>query len=283
MRSSLPTRTRRWPEAWLTARTSAIVAPGPTAVGVPPVVTRSRTVSVCSSSAPEICREYASSSAPTFAECSTRWRRSSGLWPVASWSVGSTPTRRRHQFAASFSTRSTGRVSHMKARIGVASMIADVSGCAMAHDFGAISPTTRCRNVTMISASTNPAASASHSGAPQSSKSGVSQWWTAGLVTAPRARVHAVMPSWEPASSTVSSVELRSAARADRLRGAASSSRYRLAARAANSIATKKALSAIRATVVTTTTTGSLIGPPPARARRPPHARRRPAAVRPAR
>ncbi len=44
----------------------------------------------------------------------------------------------------------TGRVSHMNARIGIASMVADFSGCEIAHDLGAISPTTRCRKVTMI-------------------------------------------------------------------------------------------------------------------------------------
>ena len=63
----------------------------------------------------------------------------------------------------------------MKARIGIASIVADFSGWAIAQDFGAISPTTKCRNVTMIKARTNPARSASHGGAPHSRKAGVSQ------------------------------------------------------------------------------------------------------------
>ena len=101
----------------------------------------------------------------------------------------------------------------MNPRIGIASRVADFSGCAIAHDFGAISPTTRCRKVTMIRASTNPATSASHNGAPHPSKAGLSQWCTAGLVIAPSARVHTVMPSCEPANSTDSSDALRRAAR----------------------------------------------------------------------
>ncbi len=125
-------------------------------------------------------------------------------------------------------------------------MVAVRSGCAIAHDFGAISPITRCRNVTTASASTKPAASATHSGAPQVSISGVSQWCTAGLVVAPRASVQAVIPSCEPASRSESSVLLRNAARADLLVVAASSRRCRRAAINANSMATKNALSAIR-------------------------------------
>ena len=60
---------------------------------------------------------------------------------------------------------------------------------------------------------------------PQPCNSGVSQWCTAGLVIAPSASVHTVMPSCDPASSTDSSAALRSAARAARLVAAASSSR----------------------------------------------------------
>ncbi len=109
--------------------------------------------------------EYPASRAPTLAECSTRWRSASGSCPASTWSADSTPTLRRHQFADSFSPRSDGRVSRMKPRIGSASSVADRSGCAMAQDLGANSPTTRCRNVTMISAGAKAAASASHSGA----------------------------------------------------------------------------------------------------------------------
>ena len=43
----------------------------------------------------------------------------------------------------------------MNARIGPASSVAERSGWAIAHDFGAISPTTRCTNVTIISDRTN--------------------------------------------------------------------------------------------------------------------------------
>src|SRR5690606_3723972 len=158
-----------------------------------------------------------------------------------------------------FNRTNSGRVTHMNARIGSASIVADFSGWAIAHDFGAISPTTRCRNVTMISARTKPATSASHSGAPQFSNNGVSQWCTAGFVVAPSASVHTVMPSWDPASSTDSSDALRRAARAERLDAAASSSRCRRAAMSANSTATKNALAAIRPIVTTATTTGLLI------------------------
>ena len=58
-----------------------------------------------------------------------------------------------------------------------------------------------------------------------------------------------VMPSCEPASSTESSLALRSAARADRLSGAASSRRCLRAAISANSTATKNALAAMSPTV----------------------------------
>ena len=115
----------------------------------------------------------------------------------------------------------------------------------------------------MISARTKPETSAIHSGIPQFEKAGVSQWWTAGLVIAPSARVQTVMPSWEPARSTVSSEALRSAARAERLLGAASSRRCRLAEMRANSTATKKALDAMRPTVIAMTIQGLLIGSPP--------------------
>ncbi len=80
---------------------------------------------------------------------------------------------------------------------------------------------------------------------------------------APSARAHTVMPSCDPASITVSSDDDRSAARAERLVAAASSRRWRFAAISANSIATKNALSAMRATVAIATTQAPLIGPPP--------------------
>src|SRR5215218_3496166 len=68
------------------------------------------------------------------------------------------------------------------------------------------------------------------------------------------------MPSWEPASRTDSSEALRSAARAARLCGAASSRRDRRAAIRANSTATKNALAAIKPTVTTSTTHGLFMG-----------------------
>src|SRR5690606_36887188 len=101
--------------------------------------------------------------------------------------------------------------------------------------------------------------SASHSGAPQPSNTGVSQWCTAGFVVAPSASVHTVMPSWDPASSTDNSDALRSAARAARLSAAASSRRCRRAAIRANSTATKNALDAMSTTVTASTTHGLLM------------------------
>ena len=61
----------------------------------------------------------------------------------------------------------------MKPRIGIASSMAERSGCAIAQDLGAISPTTRCRNVTMSNASTKPPTSANHDGAPNPPIQGV--------------------------------------------------------------------------------------------------------------
>src|ERR1700760_1471318 len=67
------------------------------------------------------------------------------------------------------------------------------------------------------------------------------------------------MPSWEPASRTDSSDALRSAARAERLCGAASSRRDRRAAMRANSTATKKALAAINPMVAARMAQGLLM------------------------
>ena len=55
----------------------------------------------------------------------------------------------------------------MNARIGTASSVAERSGWAMAHDFGAISPTTRWMKVTTRRARTKPTTSAATSGRPQ--------------------------------------------------------------------------------------------------------------------
>lgn len=86
-------------------------------------------------------------------------------------------------------------MSTMNARIGIAKSVADVSGWAMAQDLGAISPTTTWRKVAMMSASAKPATSVRSAARPHDSKSGVSQWCTAGLVMAPSARVQIVIPS----------------------------------------------------------------------------------------
>jgi hypothetical protein len=124
-----------------------------------------------------------------------------------------------------FSPTSSGRVTAMNARIGSASRIAERSGWAIAHDLGAISPTTRCRNVTTTRASTNAITSLVAAGRPHDANTGTSRSCTAGLATAPSPRVHSVMPSCDPASSSDRSRALRSAARADALDSAASSSR----------------------------------------------------------
>ena len=207
------------------------------------------------------------SSVPVSAEWATSSRRPSGLWPAASSSTGSTPTRRRQAFASALSATSSGRVTAMKARIGRASRIAERSGCAIAHDFGAISPMTRCTKVTTTSATTNATTSAVTAGRPHAVNTGRSRSCTAGFATAPSPSVHSVMPSCEPASSSEMSRALRSAARAATLVSAASSSRYRRAATRANSTATKNALSATRPTATAMATAGlsPFTTPPPAR------------------
>ena len=164
-------------------------------------------------------------------------------------------------------TRS-GRVSQRNARIGIASRVAEYSGWVMDHDLGAISPTTRCRNVTMISARMNAMTSAVHSGSPHPANTGVSQWCTAGLVMEPSASAHSVMPSWAPASRSVSSDAFFRAARAAALCAASSSSRCRRAEMSENSTATKNADAAMSRTVATRTTQGLLMIPPSASAAR---------------
>ena len=117
-----------------------------------------------------------------------------------------------------------GRVNHMNTRIGMANRIADRSGWEIAQDLGAISPMTRWKKVTITKATTKETVEETASGSRPSNK-GSMRWWTAGLVIAPNARVHRVIPNWDPASSRDRSRALRSAARADRLVSAASSSR----------------------------------------------------------
>src|SRR5690625_5497703 len=119
---------------------------------------------------------------------------------------------------------------------------ADFSGFAIAHDLGAISPTTKCRKVTTNRAIAKAALPAIQSASPHELSMGPSQKSMAGFVTAPSAKVQKVMPNWEPASIRVKSFMPRRAARADGLVAANSSSRWRRAPSKANSIITKKAL-----------------------------------------
>jgi hypothetical protein len=102
-------------------------------------------------------------------------------------------------------------------------MVAERSGWAIAHDLGAISPTTRCTNVTTTSDSRNDTTVAH--GSPNEPNSGCSSSSTAGLPIAPRPTVHSVMPSCDPASSIDRSRDDRSAALADALVAAVSSRR----------------------------------------------------------
>src|SRR5690606_41444853 len=78
----------------------------------------------------------------------------------------------------------------------------EVSTLSLHDALPIFSPTTRWRKVTTTSARTNPTTSATQYGAPRSLTTGVIQWCTAGLVMAPSARVHTVMPSWEDRKST---------------------------------------------------------------------------------
>ena len=120
---------------------------------------------------------------------------------------------------------SSGRNIQMNPREGRPIRRAARSGSAITHDLGAISPITRCRNVTSSRDRTNEAPPATPPGIPSEARAGPSQASTAGLVTAPSANVQAVIPSWAPASITVSSSMPRMAARAEALRGASTSSR----------------------------------------------------------
>ena len=205
------------------------------------------------------------SSAPTDAECSTRCRMVSAFCPpTAALSTGSTPLAATSRLAMRLTHTSSGLNTQMNAREGSPISRAARSGAAITHDLGAISPTTRCRNVTSSSDRMNAAVSAIPPGTPSEPSAGPSHASTAGLVTAPSAKVQAVMPSCAPANMTVSSSIPRMAARAEALRSASTSSRCLRAPSRENSIMTKNALATIRARVTTTTTPGLLIvnGPP---------------------
>ena len=78
--------------------------------------------------------------------------------PTAARSTGVTPLAETSRLAIALTQLSRGRTSQMKPREGTPMSLAEVSGYAIAQDFGAISPTTRCRNVTTTSDSTNDSA-----------------------------------------------------------------------------------------------------------------------------
>ena len=249
--------------------TCAMVASVATAVGAFSLFTSSPTVRCSSSSAPDRGVRMEAVSAPTEAECSTSWRMvSASCPPTAARSTGSIPLAETSRLAIVLIHTSSGRNTHTNAREGTPMIVAASSGWAIAHDLGAISPATRCRNVTSNRDRANETTSATPAGAPNELSAGPSQASTAGLVTAPRANVHAVTPSWAPASMTVSSSSPRIAARADGLRAASASSRCRRAPRSANSMITKNALAMISPSVAATTTRGLLM------MRRPPRRRR---------
>ena len=189
---------------------------------------------------------------------------STGPWTVVASSTGSTLPRRRTALARPFRASRTGPVTQVKARKGRARSTADRSGWLMAHDFGAISPTTMWRKTTTATAMTTATTEAADSGSRAATSSGVISSATAGLARAPRPRVARVMPSWAPASISESSRLLRTAARAAPLPSAArTSNRWRLADTMANSAATKNPLSTRRATERATEAPTVIELPPP--------------------
>ena len=137
----------------------------------------------------------------------------------------------------------------MNMRNGSPSRMAERSGWLIAHDFGAISPTTMWRNTTTATAMTVAMTEAMASGSGVSWSRGSSRSATAGLASAPSPSVARVIPSWAPARPRESSRLLRTAARADRPpKAAATSRRCRLAETTANSAATKNALASSSST-----------------------------------
>ena len=78
----------------------------------------------------------------------------------------------------------------------------------------------------------NDAASAMRGLSPVASSSGMRESCSAGFVIAPSARVQTVMPSCDPASRSVSSEELRNAARTLRQMGITKEDALRLLAQA---------------------------------------------------
>lgn len=90
---------------------------------------------------------------PRRSDSSIRWVSWSRLCTEVSSSRGVTRHSRTRALLIVFSSRISGRTAPTTARKAGLSSIAERSGCAMAQDFGAISPTTMCRKTTTIIAS----------------------------------------------------------------------------------------------------------------------------------
>ncbi len=71
-----------------------------------------------------------------------------------------------------FSEDSSGRITQVKPRKGSVRIRAARSGLVSAHDLGAISPTTMCRNVTSASEIVSAIGSRSDSDTPTAAKTG---------------------------------------------------------------------------------------------------------------
>ena len=104
----------------------------------------------------------------------TSCRRSSGFCSSRPRRPGSTPARRTRAFAASLSSSSTGRNTLVNAAHREREQQSRTArGGRSPTTSGAISPTTRCRNVTTNSASAKAGASAARRGSPSPSNAGV--------------------------------------------------------------------------------------------------------------
>ena len=182
--------------------------------GVP---ARSRTLLSSSSSA--------ASMRPCSRDASMSSRSSAGPCTTLASSTGSTFQIPSSTLAIPLSSRRTHRVAAMNRRNGSPIRMADRSGWLIAHDFGAISPTTIWRNTTTATAMTVAMTEAMASGNGVSWSRGSSRSATAGLASAPSPRVARVIPSCAPARPRESSRLLRTAARAERPPKAAATSR----------------------------------------------------------
>ncbi len=149
---------------------------------------------------------------PWPADSSSSSFRSPGECAIARSSWGSTPTARTTRFAIEFMNQMTGRNTVTNALNGRANFSAESSGCEIAHDFGAISPTTMWRNTTIDRAIANPTMcdqdcpkSELSFRKPTSPSTPSKIAATAGSATRPRPSEHIVMPSCAPASINVNS------------------------------------------------------------------------------